>query len=372
MKPAFFLLLVVLLSACTVVKTPLIFVGTYTEKLGHVDGKAVGIYACRFNPRSGALVIVDSTPGLANPSFLTLAPDGKHLYAVGENGGKPGQPYGSVAAYNVGPFGKLSKINEMPSYGVAPCHVSTDRTGRFVFVANYATGNIASYGIRPDGGLTDSICFRQDKGAHPWAHMVYPAPDKRFLWSCDKGSDRVFVYTIEPDGKLTRTTEIQAAQNAGPRHLDFHPTDPNLIAWINENDNTVVTGRFNPATTRFTQIDNQSTLPTGFKGNNTCADIHFHPNGRFLYGSNRGHNSIAVFAVDAVTGKIKAIGNTPVGGEIPRNFLITADGKWLLAANQNSSTVTSFRINDQTGLLTPAGTSRVPTPVCLKALPFNK
>jgi 6-phosphogluconolactonase len=346
-------------------------VGTYTENLGHVNGKATGIYTCRFNPANGTLAIIDSMPGLANPSFVTFAPDGKHLYAVGENGGKPSQPYGSVAAYSVGTNGHLTKINEMPSYGVAPCHVSTDRTGRFVFIANYSTGSIASYGIRADGGLTDSICYRQDKGEHPWAHQVVPSADNHYLWAADKGIDRLFVYKIEADGKLTRTTEIPAPPKAGPRHLDFNPLDPSLVAWINENASSIVTGRYNAQTGKFTQLDTRPTLPADFHGENTCADLHFHPNGLFMYGSNRGHNSIAVFSIDPATGKVKPLGQTPTGGEIPRNFLITPDGKWLLAANQNSSTVTSFRIDAKTGLLTPAGKpNRVPTPVCLKMKPF--
>lgn len=373
MKYLFFLgLFCFSLSTCTSPAppprvSPLVFVGTYTQKLGHVDGKASGIYVCRLDTTSGVLTVVDSVTDLANPSFLTLSPNKTRLYAVGENGGKPDQPYGSVAAYQVSPEGKLKKINEVPSYGVAPCHISTDFVGLFVFVANYGSGNVLSYGIRPDGSLTDSLSCRQHSGEHPWAHQALASPDNVLLWAVDKGTDQVFAYEPDSIGRLSELAVLTLPKGSGPRHMDFCPADPTLMAVINELSSSVLTFRFDPQTKQFARLDSLSTLPAGFSGKNTCADLHFHPNGRFLYGSNRGHDSIVIYEVDPITGRLTLIGHQAAGGAVPRNFTLSPDGQWMLVAHQNSSTVAAFRVDAVTGRLTPTGPlSRVPTPVCLK------
>lgn len=373
MKYSFFLcLLCISLSTCTSPAppprvSPLVFVGTYTQKLGHVDGKASGIYVCRFDTTSGVLTVVDSVTDLANPSFLTLSPNKTRLYAVGENGGKPDQPFGSVAAYQVSPEGKLLKINEVSSCGVAPCHISMDLVGSVVFVANYASGNVLSYGIRPDGGLTDSLSCHQHPGNHPWAHQVLAAPDNRLLWAVDKGTDQVFAYALDTIGRFSALATLSLPKGAGPRHLDFCPADPTLMAVINELSCSVFTFRFDPQTKQFARLDSISTLPTSFSEKNTCADLHFHPTGRFLYGSNRGHDSIVIYEVDPATGRLTLIGHQAAGGATPRNFMFSPDGKWMLVAHQNSSTVAAFRVDAATGRLTPTGLpSRVATPVCLK------
>jgi 6-phosphogluconolactonase len=347
----------------------LIFAGTYTQRLGHVDGRATGIYTCLFDTVAGTLTVIDSATDIANPSFLTISPDKKYLYAVAENGGSAAQPYGSIAAYQIGEKGKLSKINEVSSYGVAPCHVSTDHTGKWVFVANYGTGNILSYGVQPNGGLSDSLYMHQHPGAHPWAHQVVASPDNTLLYAVDKGVDRIFVYDIAEKGipKLkTADKQVATAKGAGPRHLDFSPADPTQFAVIYELGNKIATYRRDAATGTIVCTDSMSTLSADFKASNTGADIHYHPNGRFIYGSNRGHNSIAVFQV-APDGRLTSLGQVASGGSTPRNFMITPDGKWLLAANQNSSTVQVYTIDQQTGMPTPTGAPyRVPTPVCLK------
>lgn len=368
-----------LLAACTARQTPqadrrpLVFVGTYTEDLGFVHGKATGIYTCRLDTATGALQVVDTTTGIANPSFLTLSPDKKHLYAVAENGGKPEAPYGSVVAYRIGEAGGLTKINEVPSYGVAPCHISVDAGGRYVLVANYVSGNVVSYGLRADGSLTDSLSTDRHPGATPWAHMIVPTPfgPNRAL-AVDKGDDQVFLYQLD-QGRLRRTDSLHLPPGAGPRHFDFHPpsaeANATLGVVINENSSSVASIRFDAGGHNPRVLDSLSTLPDGFQGANTCADVHFHPNGRFVYGSNRGHNSIAIFSIDAVSGKLQRVGHEPTGGAAPRNFMITPDGQWLLAANQNSDNVVAFRIDARTGKLSPSGSvSHIPTPVCLKIL----
>lgn len=344
---------------------PMIFVGTYTQKLGHVDGKATGIYTCRFNSETGALTVTDTATGIDNPSFVCISPDKKFLFAVAENGGKPEQPFGSVASYRIGENGKLQKINEVPSYGVAPCYVSTDKSGKFVLVANYATGNVSTYGVNAEGQLTDSLCTVKHPGKSPWAHMIIPGPDNSHIWAVDKGADRVFIYDLDAEGRLNERFSFSTEKGAGPRHLAFNPVKPEQFAVINENNSTL---NYYQQSDDFDikRLDSLSTLPADFKEKNSCADVHFHPNGKFLYGSNRGHNSIVVYAVDTETGKMALVQHQPTLGDIPRNFMITPDGKWLLAANQNSSTVAAFRIDAATGKLTPAGQpSAVPTPVCL-------
>lgn len=346
---------------------PIVFVGTYTEDLGFVQGKAAGIYTCRLDTATGALTITDTAAGIANPSFLAISPDKQYLYAVAENGGKPEAPYGSVVAYRIEPGGKLLKINEVPSYGVAPCHVSTDATGKYVFIANYATGNVVSYGVNPDGSLSDSLSADTHPGATPWAHMIIPTPfgPGRVL-AVDKGDDQVFLYQLE-QGKLRRADSLRLSPGAGPRHFDFHPTDPTLGFVINENSSSIASVRFGADGLKPIILDSLSTLPAGFTGQNTCADIHVHPNGRFVYGSNRGHNSIAVFSVDGASGKLGLAGHEATRGLLPRNFMIRPDGRLLLAANQNSDNVVAFKIDPETGMLTHTGAvSSVPTPVCLK------
>jgi len=346
---------------------PIVFVGTYTEDLGFVQGKAAGIYTCRLDTASGALLITDTTTGIANPSFLTVSPDKKYLYAVAENGGKPEAPYGSVVAYRIEAGGKLLKINEMPSYGAAPCHISTDASGKYVLIANYVTGNVVSYGLHPDGSLTDSLSSDKHPGSSPWAHMIIPTPfgSERIL-AVDKGDDQVFLYQME-QGKLLRVDSLHLSPGAGPRHFDFHPSNRTLGFVINENSSSIAAVRFGADGLKPAILDSLSTLPAGFQGNNTCADIHVHPNGRFVYGSNRGHNSIVIFSVDPASGKLALVGHESTQGALPRNFMITPDGKLLLAANQNSGNVVAFRIDPETGKLKHTGvSSNVPTPVCLK------
>ena len=358
-----------LIFACTASKSKqsTLFVGTYTQKLGHVNGQATGIYTCRFNSETGIVTVVDSATDVVNPSFVTVSPDKKYLYSVGEVSGSGTQRLGKVLAYRIREGGKLLKINEMPSYGNAPCHISTDNTGRFVFAANYLTGNVLSYGVKADGGLTDTICMDQHAGKSPWAHQIRPMPDGKHIIAVDKGLDKVFIYELGQNGVLTYKNSITTAKGSGPRHMDFMPQNPNRIAVINENSSALGIYEIDPKTMNIKLLDSTSTLPRDFiKENNTCADVHFHPNGKFVYGSNRGHNSIVTYAVDAHTGKLTVLRHTPTQGLIPRNFMITPDGKWLLVANQNSSNVVSFKIDTKTGILANKGiVNVVMTPVCL-------
>jgi 6-phosphogluconolactonase len=343
-----------------------VFVGTYTEKLSYVDGKASGIYTCIFDDVSGLFTVIDSVGGLANPSFLTISPDKKYLFAVGENGGTAARPFGSVASFSIGERGKLTKINEVSAYGVASCHISTDKSGKFAFIANYVSGDVLSYGINADGSLTDSICRLKHPGNAPNAHMILPAPDGS-IWSVDKGSDAIFGYDLDAKGRLKPKFTMPTSIGCGPRHLDFHPTIKGRFAVVNELSCSIWIGQMDEKTGDITILDTISTLLAGLPVNSTCADIHWHPNGRRIYASNRnGFDSIAGFEVEAATGKISLLDIVSSHGKIPRSFLVTPDGKWMLVANQNSSNVVVFKVDEADGKINPFGEYRVFTPVCLK------
>ena len=342
-----------------------VFVGTYTKNMGWVNGKAKGIYTCRMDNATGALRVVDSTTDIQNPSFLTISPDKKYLYAVAENGGDPLARFGSVVAYKITEGGKLLRINEMPSYGAAPCFISTDKKGKFVFVANYSTGTVASYKVKADGGLTDSICMKRDEGEKPLAHQIFESPNGNAVFVVDKGADKIFTYAKSADGKLTLKNSVSTAVGEGPRHFDLSPNLKFGYA-INELGSTINAYAFDKATNGLKELQSISTLPSDFKGQNTTAEIFVHPNGRFVYGSNRGHNSIAIFKIKT-DGTLEFVAYEPTQGNTPRNFMITPNGKLLLVANQNSDNVVAFSIDATTGKLTPTGKNNViMTPVCLK------
>jgi 6-phosphogluconolactonase len=372
MKNLFFAV-IILLTSCAQNKSMIknsanestVFIGTYTKNMGWVNGKAKGIYTCRMNNVTGELTVVDSTTDIQNPSFLTISPDKKYLYAVAENGGDALARYGSVVAYKITEGGKLLKINEMPSYGAAPCFISTDKKGKFVFVANYSTGTIASYGVKADGGLTDSICVIKEAGKAPLAHQIFESPDASSVFVIDKGADKIFIYDKAINGKLTLKNSVATAEGAGPRHFDFAP-NLKFGYVINELSSTINAYSFNSIKNELKELQSISTLPSDFKGQNTCAEIAVHPSGRFVYGSNRGHNSIAIFKIKD-DGTLESVGHEPTQGNTPRNFMISPDGKLLLAANQNSDNVVAFSIDLSTGKLKPTGKNNViMTPVCLR------
>jgi 6-phosphogluconolactonase len=363
------------LTACAVAKpkyttAPILFVGTYTQKLGHVNGQARGIYTCRLNPTTGALSILDSTAGIINPSFVCVSPNRHYLYSVAETGGSTVAREGKLVAYRImapqsgSAYPKLQKLNEVSSYGAAPCHIATDRMGKFVFVANYSTGNILSYRIQADGSLSDSICMVQHKSEkQAWAHQVFPTADNRFIIGVDKGADKIFIYRLEKTGKLSPHQEVATRAGVGPRHFAFHPNQSFGFV-VNENGNTVNTYTYDAAKGLLTPVQEISTLPKDYTAQNTTAEIAVHPSGQFVYASNRGHNSIVAYRFDGK--QLSLIGHYATEGSIPRHFTISPDGQLLLAANQNSSSVVSFHIDLKTGELKPTGSkTTIPTPVCL-------
>jgi 6-phosphogluconolactonase len=339
----------------------LLYVGTYTEH----------IHLVRMDRRAGELTLVGSANAGARPSFLAIHPNRRVLYAVNER-----EQDGGVSAFAIDrATGALTKLNEQPSQGGAPCYVSVDRTGRAALVANYVGGNVGLLPIEANGALAPAQMVQHtgkgpnvDRQEAPHAHCIIPDRTNRFALAADLGADRVFVYRLDLDGKALH--HIGAAvmrPGAGPRHLTFHPTLP-LVYVANELDSTVATLRFTSGDGRLAPQSAVSTLPPGWTGGspNYPADIHVAANGRTLYVSNRGHNSIALFSVTAA-GALELKETISTEGDWPRNFALT--DRWLLVANQRSNSVVVFGRDPNNGRLTPTRNRlEVPSPVCLRFL----
>jgi len=341
----------------------LLSVGTYTES----------IYLVRMDRRSGELLQVGAVKAGANPSFLNIHPNGRVLYAVNEL-----EPTGMVSSFTIeSGRGALTRLNEQPSEGGAPCYVSVDRTGRALLVANYAGGSVALLPIEANGALAPaaSVVHHTGKGPNaerqeaPHAHCILPDPSNRFALAADLGADRVFVYQLDLEGRSLRHIEEGDAglrPGAGPRHLAFHPTLP-LVFVANELDSTVATLRFDSTRGALSLLDARSTVPAGWTGTNYPADIHVAASGRTLYVSNRGHNSIAVFSVAESTGALALAQVVSTEGDWPRNFSLDPSGRWLLVANQRSDSVVVFGRDPENGRLTPTRQRlAIPSPVCLR------
>jgi len=358
----------------------LVFVGTYSRN------GSKGIYVYRLDEETGKLQFTGETAQERNPSFVVLNPDGSLLFAVNETTKTKGRPGGSVSAYRIdSATGRLTFLNRCASGGRGPCHLSVSTTGDRVFVANYGSGIVAMLGVQEDGFLTGPLHTIQHEGSGPHprrqraphAHSITPDPQTGFVLAADLGIDRVMVY--RPDEKLNQLVAadppaIKLHPGAGPRHLDFS-ADNQFLYVVNELDSTLSAFRRDPDNSgHFAEIQTLSTLPKGWVvPNNTCADIHVHPNGRFVYASNRVHDSIAIFAIDPKTGRLTARGHEPSRGRLPRNFAIVPSGKLMLVANQDSQNIVVFHIDPDTGELKPAGEEiAVPVPVCIKVLRTGK
>jgi 6-phosphogluconolactonase len=346
----------------------LVYVGTYTGK------GSEGVYIYRLDSSSGALTAVGKAAGLVNPSYLAVDPLGWSVYAVRESG----RGGGAVVAMSRNPTtGELTVLNEQPSGGQGPCYVTVDDVGRFVLVANYGSGHVAVLPIATDGRLQPACSVVKHEGSsvnpsrqkEPHAHCIVLDPANRYALAADLGIDKVMVYRFDSEhGKLVPNDPpfVKCEPGSGPRHIAFAPTGKYVYV-IEELSSTVEAFAYDSDAGTLKPFQRISTLPEDFKGASTAADIHVHPSGRYLYGSNRGHDSIAIFAVDDKTGQLRLLGHESTQGKTPRNFAIDPSGKFLLAANQDSDTLASFRINQDTGALMPTGqVCRVSMPVCLK------
>jgi 6-phosphogluconolactonase len=349
-----------------------VYVGTYTR------GASEGIYRFRLDPATGALSSAGSVARVDQPSFLALHPRRALLFSVNELGEFAGQKCGGVSAFAIDEStGELSLLNQQPSGGTGPCYVSVDATGRFVLVANYGGGSVALLPIGEDGRLGEASDFIQHTGSsvnpnrqqEPHAHSIIPSPDNRFAFAADLGLDKVMIYQLDLAAGRLRPNDPPWAQvhaGAGPRHFAFHPNG-RYAYLINEIDSTFTAFAYDPTRGALTELHTVPTLPAGFEGRSSCADVHVHPSGKFLYGSNRGHDSIVIYAIDEATGRLTYVGHEPTQGKTPRGFTIDPTGTYLLAANQNTDTIVTFRIDPSTGQLTATGhVAQVPTPVCLR------
>lgn len=348
------------------------YIGTYTS------GKSEGIYLYRLDATTGEMSHVSTTKGVVDPSYLALDHRGKYLFAVNEVTDFGGKKSGAISAFAINQgTGDLRFLNQQASAGGAPCYLSVNRQGRFVLVANYTGGNVSVLPVRPQGSLGEIVDLDQHHGSSvnrerqegPHAHCIVLDPAEEHAYSCDLGTDRVMIYDFNSKtGKLTPNKEswVQTSPGAGPRHITFHP-DGRRAYVINELDATVSVFEHDQKTGALKEIQNLRTLPADFKGANTSADIHVAPNGRFLYCSNRGHDSIAAFEIDRGTGKLSFIQHVPTQGKNPRNFVIDPTGAFILVANQGSDNIVAFRLDRSTGKLLPTGhVANVPSPVCLK------
>jgi 6-phosphogluconolactonase len=349
-----------------------LYVGTYTSG---TSGSSEGIYLYGMDPMTGALTPRSSVKS-DNPSFVVVNA-GRFLYAVNEVGELNGKRTGGVSAFAIdASSGKLTFINQQPSEGADPCHLSFDRQRKHLFVANYTSGTVAVLPIQRDGSLGPAIDVEQHEGSGPreqqkgpHAHCIKLDRANRFAFAADLGSDKVMIYRFN-NGKLDPGAQPSATLHpgAGPRHLTFHPNGKYLYV-INELDSSLTTFKYDAAKGTLTAFETVSTLPRDFTGTSYCADVHVSKSGRFLYGSNRGHNSIVVFAINPQTARLSLVEHVSTEGNWPRNFAIDPTGRFLLVANQRSDNVVVFRIDAQTGRLTPTGSSaQIPVPVCLQFL----
>ena len=358
------------LSTASAESLPVYF-GTYTS--GNSPSK--GIYRSMLDLETGKL----SAPVLAaeakNPSFIEVHPNGKFLYAVGESSGS-----GSISAFRIDTAaGVLRLLNQQPSGGAGPCHVSIDHAGRNVLVANYRGGSASVIPIKANGRLAKPTGFVQHQGSsvnprrqkRPHAHSINVSPDNRFAFVADLGIDKIMIYRLDVEkGTIVANSPAFAKvkPGAGPRHFVFGPSGKFAYV-INELDCTVTAFAYEPTSGALTKIQTVTTLPKRFDGSNTCAEVRVHPSGKFLYGSNRGHDSIAVYRVDLAKGTLTFVEHEAADIKTPRNFNIDPTGKFCLVANQGKNSVVVFRIDPETGALKPTRHKvSVGRPVCVRFL----
>lgn len=353
-------------------QTPVYF-GTYTRE----DSK--GIYRSTLDESTGQIPAPVLAVEVGNPSFLAFDPAQNFAYSVSEIAEHDGKKTGAVSSFRLEGNGSLTLLNQQPSGGVGPCHVSVDPSGKAVMIANYGGGSCSSFPVAPDGSLRPAASVHQHAGssvnprrqAGPHAHSIQTDLSGRRAYVPDLGLDKIFIYRLDPStGSLTPNEPafVSTPPGGGPRHLAFHPNG--RFAYANlEMGNRVLAFSLDPQSGALSQLQDLSTLPPEFQGENTTAETLVHPSGQFVYVSNRGHDSIAAYSVDLQTGHLRFIECVPSGGQMPRNFGITPSGRILLAAHQKSNNVVSFFIHPQSGRLTPAGHEvRISSPVCVRFL----
>lgn len=346
-----------------------LYVGTYTQ------GDREGIYVYNYNAADGTMERVQAVGGVRNPSYLAVHPGKDHLYSVSELSGNGG---GGACAFSVErPSGKLTQLNQQPTHGGSPCYISVDKTGKWALTANYSGGNVTVFPIGEGGRLESPSMVlqhggsgpneRRQQGPHP--HCVILDESNRYAFVPDLGIDRIMIYRFDAEIGVIRANDpshVKTEPGAGPRHITFHPNG-RLAFSIQELGCTLSSYEYDPETGTLRTLQTVPALPPGFEGENTCADIHVSPDGKFVYGSNRGHDSIVAYGIIEQTGVMEYVGHYSTQGETPRNFAIDPEGNHLLAANQRTNNVVVFKIDKQSGALEASGTvEEIPSPVCLK------
>lgn len=370
------LLLGALLLSPTITRAaePLIFISAFAP------GDKGAIHAFQFDTKTGALSPLHRTGDIQNPFFLAVSPDKRFLYAINAEkfGGNEDE---FVAAYAIeGRTGRLKRLNQQSARGTASCYLDVDATGRTVVVANYSSGSVAALPVHEDGSLGEAASFFQHSGSSvhperqkgPNAHSIVISPDQRFALAADLGIDKILVYRLDAAAARLTANESQPfaklKPGSGPRHLTFHPNGRRVYV-INELKNTITFFDYAADAGALTERQTISTLPAGFTGTSYCADLKITPDGRFLYGTNRGHDSIAVYRI-ADDGTLALVAIEPSLGKGPQNLLIVPDGRWLLCANMPGNRVVVFRIDGRTGNLKAVGEPvSMPMPSCIRWLP---
>lgn len=340
------------------------YVGTYTKKEGHVDGKAKGIYLLNQNSDTGALKFMGTVAEVVNPSFVKVGKMGKYLFAVSELGPHEGES-GFIYSFEILEDGKLKEISKNSTGAYAPCHIALDRSGKYVFVSNYMGGVVKSYKIGTDGSLVPNQEIKLANPERSHAHSVKISGDNRYAYIADLGNDKIWIFNFK-DGNLTPHEQecISLEKGSGPRHMSFAKNGSYAYS-MNELNSTLSAFKVLKGG-GLELIQNISSLPSSYKQSNSGADIHLHPSGKFIYASNRGHNSIAIFKIED-SGKLTNVDFVPVAGKTPRNFAISPYGKYLYAASQDTGNITTFKINSENGKLKPQEpVFEIKTPVCLE------
>lgn len=354
-----------------------VYIGTYTGP------KSQGIYVFKFSAANGELTPIGLAAESVNPAFLAIHPNHQFLYAVNEISNFEGQKSGSVSAFSIDrATGKLTLLNVVPSGDPGPCHLTVDHTGKYLLVANYGVGSVAVFAILDDGRLGKRTAFLPHTGHSvnpqrqeaPHAHSIYVSPDNRFVVSADLGTDQVYVYRFDSTkGTLTPNQPPSAAvpPGTGPRHFAFSPNGKFAYV-IEEMGSSLTAFSYDAAGGVLHPLETISTIPGDYKGHNDCAELYVHPSGRYLYGSNRGHDSVAVFTLDPAKGTPTPIQYVSTEGKTPRSFGIDPTGSYLIAANQESDSLVVFKIDPDTGRLTPTGQKvNVATPICVMFEPVE-
>jgi 6-phosphogluconolactonase len=355
-----------------------VYIGSYTGE------NSTGVYVSRLDLKTGALAPAEAAAITKNPSFLAIHPNQKFLYSISEVSDTDGKPTGGVSAYALDrKTGKLTLLNQQSSGGAGPCHINIDKTGKTALVANYSGGSVAALPIAADGSLKPAASIVQHAGSsinpdrqkEPHAHSINVDSQSKFVFAADLGIDKVLVYRLDAAKALLTPNDppsVGVTPGAGPRHFTLLPGE-RFAYVINEIGNTITAFRYDSQKGTLTTIQEISTIPEGYKETTHTAEVVAHPSGKFVYGSNRGHDSIAIFAVDAATGQLTAKGHHSTGGQTPRNFAIDPSGTFLLAENQGSNSIVVLRIDPKTGALSETGHKlEVGSPVCVRMVPVAK